>query len=1316
MPRRRIDQHTLVSISESNIQAAGPRYTPILDPTAPNLTIASLVSALDALGLTNAYKDGITEKNQKLLAAWEDAPKWLKELFRGRRYGFAQLILLTARLTRERPGRSTETLRKLKIVAKTTSEIFSAKQNELWEEHGRTQEHSPERSALDGKISDLRKLQTALRNIYEFLDAPDYKLVDNNLMLIKGEWGTGKTHFLCDVTQKRIESGLPTLFILAHRLRGGIGLAESISNTLVTSGGITHVLSELNRLGRGSGNRALLIIDGINEGDRPMWRAGIRDLAHQVRHYSHVGLVLSCRSPFEKQIFTARSERQFVMIAHRGFHDIEFDAQREFFNHYSIPTPHVPLLNPEFTRPLFLKIMCETFAGLTRTSKSRRINLIAAGQKGMTKLLEDFVAKIGKQIEIDFSLRAKTCWRILKGDISPTTHMLVGVTPTMSANLRDYVTPQEFETIVKDLTGIARIADVRRLCGRLIAEGLVSEDGTWDNGVWADIVRLPYQRFSDHLICRHLLDKHLTGLSSIAAIKRAFYSNQPLGKIFEVDQWGHNYKMPGLASAIMLEFPQRIKRVATNNRELVYYLPKKNRLVAPLVDAFLEGLLWRDLDSFSSHTDAIVKFLLKKEDEMGQRRVLDTLICLASRPGHPYSAEWLRQYLLPISMSERDLFWSEFLRQSYSESTIYRILDWVDGPGKTDVKGDVAENLLRLCSLFLTTSHKRLRDRTTKIIVLLGEKNPEQIFKTTLESFEMNDPYVRERMLAGTFGVLMRTWAFPSAALKATVGEFARKIYDLMFAMSAPHATKHILIQDYALGIIELAQKIDSRCLKSRPLSRLKRPFDNPGVIPDALAITEEQCESAKSAIHMDFENYTVGGLIADRQNYDPHHAEYRGVLRQIMWRIINLGYSGEKFNDIDASISRDVYSYQQRSGEGGKIERYGKKYSWISYFEVCGMSADIGKLPDFDIRPRVAEVDIDPSFTVRQPDWSPRLRSIFNSPFESARDWAENGPTPSYEHLLSLNEVDSKSGPWILLNGFVSEDAPETKDPRKAFTFIRGLLVSRADIPELIKRLDVTDYPGNRAVPEPEEDYYTYAGEIPWSRNYGWPRSKSGAAKPILRRAFESGFQKKVRVRFDKLNYFEQAQYLGIPSIQIRTILDKIIAGDDSPDLSKKLEEERIEETEEAKKAPKYVSIERYHRIPGIEVEVPLHRYSWESYHSLENQAGGVDYVAPALSSYLSLRNRGDSMDLYDDCGNPASLYRLFGGPEFWRSNLLYLRKDLLEKYLLETGKEIVWIIWGERDFKHKVLEQYRAEVQDIWSAHKHIHRTSIVGIPPLY
>src|SRR5262249_12331593 len=143
---------------------------------------------------------------------------------------------------------------------------------------------------------------------------------------------------------------------------------------------------------------------------------------------------------------------------------------------------------------------------------------------------------------------------------------------------------------------------------------------------------------------------------------------------------GFRYEMPGLATAIMLEFPERVKRGAVPNqeRELVFYLPRKNRLAAPLRDVFLEGLYWRSADSFTGATDRVLAFFLETDHEWTQHLAFEALFTLATRPGHPYSSERLWTYLIRKELAARDLTWSEFLRQSARDSSIHRLLEWVE--------------------------------------------------------------------------------------------------------------------------------------------------------------------------------------------------------------------------------------------------------------------------------------------------------------------------------------------------------------------------------------------------------------------------------------------------------------------------------------------------------------------------------------------------------------------------------------------------------------------------------------------------------------
>ena len=76
-----------------------------------------------------------------------------------------------------------------------------------------------------------------------------------------------------------------------------------------------------------------LLIDGIDEGDRSAWKKSLPALAHRLGEYANIGLVLSCRRPFEKQIVTTAASKLFVEAEHLGFEENEFDAQVKFFDY-----------------------------------------------------------------------------------------------------------------------------------------------------------------------------------------------------------------------------------------------------------------------------------------------------------------------------------------------------------------------------------------------------------------------------------------------------------------------------------------------------------------------------------------------------------------------------------------------------------------------------------------------------------------------------------------------------------------------------------------------------------------------------------------------------------------------------------------------------------------------------------------------------------------------------------------------------------------------------------------------------------------------
>jgi len=471
-------------------------------------------------------------------------------------------------------------------------------------------------------------------------------------------------------------------------------------------------------------------------------------------------------------------------------------------------------------------------------------------------------------------------------------------------------------------------------------------------------------------------------------------------------------------------------------------------------------------------------------------------------------------------------------------------------------------------------------------------------------------------MLAAAYGVAMRLWADPlGEAVREAIIPFARSLVRQMFAPSAPFATKHALSRGYALGVITLAQKIKPRSIATQYVRFLRPPFSQiPSPFVDPEAIDEEDVQDSRQAMHMDFANYTIGRLVPGRGIYEEAHSEYQGVRQQIARRMTDLGYSSA-FSELDRSIAQ--MQPMTRESEGGKTDRYGKKYSWIAFFEMYGVRSDLDLLGEWRSPERPSDADIDPSFPSAPKEWVPPLPEIFRgAPIDHVK-WLSAGPDPQYQHLLVLPRIDGvEGGPWVLLNGFIQQAG---SNDREAITFIRGLLTRREDIVRIREAVSKVEYLGNSEIPGPGEDHYTYAGEIPWSLSYASEcRNKSGRARR-----------------------------------QVEQILQRFTGG---------------------------------RRIASGRVEVPVHRWSWESYHSLFNQVSGIDFVAPALSESLELVNHNSSFDLWDMSGHCGTVYREFDVAErFGNSKLLYLRKDLLERYLEDTKQTLVWIPWGERTLHHK-------------------------------
>lgn len=1276
----------LAALSREQIRQAGQRYTPGIDPRAPNLRIASLFTTIENV----ACGVGAQARFQTVLGELSEA--WGRAKHCSQRPDVVQSRLDEARAS------LVPMMTRLRVRDVRAGEEWGARlaglETDLLADvaHWRAEEkklpprqeentYSSARDTVRGNINAIERCLAVVREEMEYTDTPAFKVLCDPQLLVSGEWGTGKTHLLCDVAQDRIGRGQATVLVLAKNFQGRVvaEICGRIEAGRTPEGLFDQLQESMDRLGE----RAIVIVDGVNEGHRREWRQAVTALRVLVSGRPGIGLIITCRSPFESVAIAQEDLNNFHKVIHHGFDDQEFDAQAAFFQYYNLPLPEVPLLDREFARPLTLKLICQSLQNLTGKKLADGFAGIASGQKGMTYVLESFVNRIGKPIEDEYGLNPRGCWGLLKGSDHIADRKCAGFAPCMATSLRGYVRPSEADRIIAANYPAFAPAQRRNLLEMLRTNGLIEEDAVWytsKSGIKSRVVfRLPYQRFSDHLVARHLLKAYLD-VSSAGAIKRSFSPGTPLARIFKgANRHQHEFAEPGWAQALITEFPERVgTRLPSKYRELIFALPRRTQDLSAYFEPFIEGLFWRDPAAFTEGTRLVINQYLKA-DRRAWERVVDALAAVSTKPKHPYHARRLYDFLARYPMPDRDLTWSEYLRRKYASPTIHRLLTWAGKLNAVSMTERSAKELVVLLSLVLTTVVRNDRDLATKALVLIGEKFPKVLFAHVVDSLGFNDPYVSERMLAAAYGVAMSLVDSEVApTFRPMLGSLAERLYKEMFGPGARYATHHVLKRDYTLGIIEVAQSTNCVKLPKMAAQNLTSPYpQTSSTFADDGTPDPAVTESIGHAIQMDFGNYTIGSLIPMRANYDEKNPEYVKVRAKIERRMFDLGYRKERFD----ALEREISSTSFHTRDEHKVDRYGKKYSWIAYFEMWGEREATRALPDWRLGERPPDCGVDPSFPKRPPDWVPPIPDLFGDLGIDTEAWVESGFTPSWKPLLVVPEINGHQGEWVLVEGFVRDENEEYD--RELFTFLRGTFVAQRDVRSLKVKFLAVDYPGNDRIPNGATEYYLFAGEAGHRNNY------------VRHLLLKNGrYRRQVQEAFDRYITIKTEDRTPHPAGKVNFIPHA--GGQTGKSLMELL-------------GPPL----RTRHIPGIRLELPTIHFGWESYHSTQNNYSGFNLPAPSLIQRLGLASKNREVDFYDADGRPGTLYRQAGdGWKGYRHSLLYIRADLLRRYLTETRQMLVWCNWGERDWLKKMEGHVMIDNparQRIYQAYRHIHRSFV-------
>lgn len=687
----------------------------------------------------------------------------------------------------------------------------------------------------------LYRVGSALNSFCEFAQSPTALASNNPRILLKGIAGSGKTHFLCDLAKHRIQRGFPTFIFLGEEFNDKSPL-DTIGGLLGVSATSGSVFSALNKYAAAKRTRAIIIVDAVNEAQV----SGVHwEHFNRIKSYKNLGVVLSVRSGFEQTEIPPSVHKAYVQIEHQGFAEHEWQALTKFFAEYKLPLPEVPILFPEFRIPLFLKIFCEASSKSSEPIK---------GHHGFTHIFEKYVIAQGESVLEKLGENGESVRRIWNGTIKRLAlYMGENGTERVPEKQAISIAAKEFPSRGKQVLNLMEKYWLVKKVPRYKKYKIVGYD-----------YRFPYQKFSDHLIVRNLLTKHL----NISSPELSFKKGTILGDII-AKQWN-----VGLIEALSIQVPERLR-----GRELVYVAPKKFRLEPVAKDSFLQSLIWRDISLKNGKPkyikqkwvlNYINKYVLRFHN--GNEDVLETLLSVCAIPNHPLNARLLHGHLAKRKMPKRDAFWLPFLNSQYGgEGAVSRLIAWAwDGGDKSKIQDESLALAGIALAWFLASSNRFLRDRTTKALVSMLNGRIPSLIKVLVAFKKIDDPYIQERLCAVAYGCVLQV-----GNIKEDVAKLALHLYDAYFKNRKPPT--HILLRDYARGVIEMAVSGDKVLAKRIDMRRVRPPYGStfPKKIPTVSELERKYPKRRGKGEREDGYDsiwyslmYGNGGGIADFGNY----------------------------------------------------------------------------------------------------------------------------------------------------------------------------------------------------------------------------------------------------------------------------------------------------------------------------------------------------------------------------------------------------------------------------------------------------------------
>ena len=683
---------------------------------------------------------------------------------------------------------------------------------------------------------------------------------------------------------------------------------------------------------------------------------------------------------------------------------------------------------------------------------------------------------------------------------------------------------------------------------------------------------------------------------------------------------------------------------------------------------YIESFSWRKKDTIDQK--ALVEFVHNYQDV--SEAFIKLLLNMSSIVEHPLNSEFLHSLLYEMPLTERDYIWTIKINRLYSESRVYHLAELIQQGEQTESFSRDEKQLYSIvCCWLLTSSNRTLRDNVSECLIEILRNEP-QICISLLAVFSgVSDPYIIQRLYGIVFGVCMQSDSISETDFRL----LSEKVYESVF--NDEYVYPDILLRDYARLIIErFIYQYPSSPTKIK-MSKIRPPYRSEA-IPDVEhnnyynkdkhgglnSIVRSMSPYVNSCgRYGDFGGYEWQSLIDDFEGIDT--AEIERLFFYTMYFIVEeLGYSDELFDEYDTNVNRYGLSLHD--------ERIGKKYQWIAYYNILARLSDTRKIAAYEGLKK---------YDAYKGAWNPYVRD-FDPSLNTRRRCSEELPTIELPHEIA--DII-----WIPVNS-ISETEREkwVKTASPFFEMHEKKLLMKSEDKEWVALYQYCHYKSDSGT-ELEAFEERTAQDI-WSMSFGYLATRDDALK-VLNYFKNIQFRRRSFPEGPSIYSLFNREYCWSPGFKDECagewcLLDsnmRELYGNGNDDTDSAI----------AKIMPAYIN------------------FLWEEQlDASQDEAVSFNIPCGLIITGLELHQKTDNGLFYCDNDLVAFERRDKG---FDRSTSLLMRKEYLDRFLLENNLYLFWLCIGEKQsfLAHEPVGGSRNQKWSSWNGVYKYEAGSVTG-----